>query len=555
MKMDIFNEKLRSQLYGSLFLHNHDAVILMDCEGQFTDANPAMSRLTGYSVEELKQLTLSKFILPEGLSQEQNILDKLIRGERISCKLMICRGKTISNREVDFTVSPLYINNEMIGFQGIVKDVASMRRIECEDTLTGLPNRDSFQAQVKNVIEKAAERNERFGILFIDIDRFQSINETFGHTIGDIFLRMVGKRMSECLGSNGFLARFSGDEFTVLVRRVSDEDEVLSIAKQLMHAFRNPVMVNGFEINVTISIGAGMFPSCGEDKISLMKNTNIALHSAKKMGKNRVQLYEPWMDKDTYSRFVLASEFHRALMMNEFILHYQPRLNILTNTIDCFEALIRWNHPKRGIIYPNEFIPLAEETGFILALGEWVLNEACRQCAVWREQGLIPIRVAVNVSAHQFVQDDFFQQINKNLIKHKLDPQWLEIEITESVLMHSLERNIKVLSKIQDLGVQVSIDDFGTGYSSLNYLKKFKVNTLKIDKSFIQDLPDDIITKMIIQLAHGLGLTVVAEGVEQSEQLEYLGEHGCEQAQGFYIGKPMPPEQCIEFMEERKWIL
>lgn len=188
-------------------------------------------------------------------------------------------------------------------------------------------------------------------------------------------------------------------------------------------------------------------------------------------------------------------------------------------------------------------------------MGEWVLNEACRQCAVWREQGLIPIRVAVNVSAHQFVQDDFFQQINKNLIKHKLDPQWLEIEITESVLMHSLERNIEVLSKIQDLGVQVSIDDFGTGYSSLNYLKKFKVNTLKIDKSFIQDLPDDIITKMIIQLAHGLGLTVVAEGVEQSEQLEYLGEHGCEQAQGFYIGKPMPPEQCIEFMEERKWIL
>lgn len=413
------------------------------------------------------------------------------------------------------------------------------------DPLTGLPNRQSLQARLNDVIQEKAQSHGEFGLLFIGIDRFHAVNETFGHAAGDCFLRLAGERMSKGLGSKGTLARFGGDEFIALIPQVKEEAELLQTAGLLKEALQTPLYINGCEIYASISIGAGLYPLCGQDKITLMKNANIALHSAKKMGKGQVQVYEPWMNKDTFSRFVLTSEFHQALMRNEFVLHYQPRLNLQTQTIECFEALVRWNHPQRGIIPPLEFIPLAEETGFIVTLGQWVLDEACRQAACWQAEGEPPVRVAVNVSACQFVHNDFFQDIQNALDKAGLDARWLEIELTESALMQSIEKNIQVLDRVRELRIQVAIDDFGTGYSSLNYLKQFKVNSLKIDKTFIRDLPGDLIANTIIQLAHGLGLTVVAEGVEHQEQLDYLQDNGCEQVQGFLIAKPLPPELCI----------
>lgn len=425
----------------------------------------------------------------------------------------------------------------------------TIRKLAFQDTLTQLPNRSYFHKSLRSAIMEAKLKNRKLGLLVIDIDRFKSINDTFGHIMGDTLIQQIAERIKSEIGNDDLLYRMGGDEFTVLVSHLEHENSAEILAERINRSFEKPFYINGLEFRITSSIGISVFPNYGEDEVTLLKNADTALHEAKGIGKNTIQMYAPRMNEHAYEKFMLVSEFHRGLQLNEFLLYYQPRFDLKSHSIKCVEALIRWNHPNKGLIPPMEFIPLAEETGFIVTLGKWVLLEACRQNKEWQEQGLF-LQISVNVSAQQFAQTDFFQSVRETLQESQLEPHWLEIEITESTLIKSEESNIEKLRELRELGIHISIDDFGTGYSSLSYLKKFKVNALKIDKSFVQDLPEDPITNSIITLAHSLDLQVIAEGVELPKQLEYLKEHGCDQIQGYLISRPLSADNLCELLKE-----
>ncbi|PPS43154.1 EAL domain-containing protein [Chroococcidiopsis sp. TS-821] len=421
------------------------------------------------------------------------------------------------------------------------------------DPLTGLPNRILFEDRLSLALAQAYRRGEMLAVAFLDLDRFKTINDTLGHAVGDELLQSVAQRLLGCLREGDTIARWGGDEFTLLLPQISCPEEAAKLAQRILSSFATPFRIGDCELHITTSIGIALAPYDGEDTATLLKNADATMYRAKQQGKNNFQLYAPEMNKKALEQLVLANHLYKALNHDQFLLHYQPQLNLKTGQIVALEALIRWQHPELGLVPPNQFIPLAEETGLIGAIGEWVLQAACTQNRAWQLAGLPPMRIAVNLSARQF-QQKISKTIARVLAETGLDPSYLEVEITESIAMQDVNFTISVLQELKDMGVSIAMDDFGTGYSSLATLRRFPLHTLKVAREFVNDITTDqkdaAIIKSIVALGHGLELNVIAEGVETLEQLKFLHAVKCDGMQGYLFSKPLAADAAIQFCQQ-----
>ncbi len=415
------------------------------------------------------------------------------------------------------------------------------------DSLTGLPNRSLFYDRIYHGLARARRSNSKVALMLLDIDRFKIINDSLGHDAGDLMLKAIAMRLNEGVRDMDTVARLGGDEFVVVLEGVHDIEDVIFVANKLLVTLARPMEISGHEITSTVSIGISIFPNDGEVTDELLKHADIAMYKAKEAGKNNCQFYTKGMNATAVNYLLLENDLRRALELNQFTLHYQPQIDLKTGYLMGVEALVRWQHPDRGLVSPAHFIPLAEETGLIVPIGEWVLREACRQQKLWLDAGKKVGKIAVNLSPRQFRQKNFPGKVEAILRETQLAAEYLELEITESCAMEHAGETINQLNQLNQMGMYLAIDDFGTGYSSLAYLQRFPIQKLKIDRSFVNDIHDDMndaaITKTIIGLAHSMQLRVVAEGVETQNQADWLRQCGCDQAQGFLYAKPMSPIQ------------
>jgi len=424
------------------------------------------------------------------------------------------------------------------------------------DALTSLPNRGMFSQLLNHEIQVAQRYHRSFAVMFIDLDRFKLVNDTLGHEAGDRLLQEMGARFKDCLRASDVVSRLGGDEFVMLLPEVSDTDQVAMAARNLLSAALKPVVVLGQECRVTASIGICMYPADSQDEQSLMKNADIAMYLAKEQGKNNFQFFSEDIRAHSLERLTLESSLRHALEHNEFFLDYQAKLDLKTQEIIGVEALLRWQHPDLGTVAPSRFLPVAEETGLILPIGRWVLRTACAQNVAWQREGLPPVYMAVNLSARQFADEGLAADVIAALGESGMKPELLDIEISESVVMQNHERSAKVLAAIKRLGVRIALTNFGVGYSALAQVKRYPIDTLKVDRSFIRDLAlsaeNRAITEAIIAMGKTLSLTVVAEGVETQEQQAFLRDHACDAMQGYYFSKPIPREECASFMRQHR---
>jgi diguanylate cyclase (GGDEF)-like protein len=424
---------------------------------------------------------------------------------------------------------------------------ARIEYLASHDSLTGLPNREMFNQLLHFAIEAARRYERQFAVLFIDLDRFKIINDSLGHEAGDILLVEISNRLRRELRSSDIVARLGGDEFVVILEQTAERGDIEAVTRKLLSAVGEPVQLNGHECQTTASIGIAMFPSDGSDVHTLTKNADMAMYLAKEDGKNDFRFFTKEVKMLSIERLTLETCLRHALARDEFSLHYQPKVDLVTRQITGVEALLRWTHPERGMLSPAQFIPLAEETGLIVPIGRWVLKEACAQNMAWQRRGLQPVSMAVNLSPRQFVDEGLLQDIDEALAASGMSPVLLQLEVTESMVMRNVPRAIKVLDAVQSRGIRLAIDDFGTGYSSMSLMKQFPIDTIKIDRSFVRDLPDDsedrAIAQAIISMGKALGMTVVAEGVETNEQETFLRSHGCDEMQGFLFSKPLAHQE------------
>ncbi len=466
-------------------------------------------------------------------------------------------------------------DGKVVRLYGTIQDITERKRAEEKiqrlahyDSLTGLPNRQHFRDQLDHAVARARRRGERLAAMFVDLDRFKRINDTLGHAAGDLLLKGVAARLSTCVRAGdyvaregvdagedapaGQVARLGGDEFTITLDAIHNPRDAATVARRILTEMSKPFDIEGHEVVITTSIGLAMFPDDGGDADVLLKNADAAMYQAKELGKNTYQFFAKEMNTETFEKLTLENELRRALDRRQFVLHYQPKIDARTGHIAGVEALMRWDHPKWGLVPPVQFIPVAEEIGLIVAMGEWVLDEACRQLRAWDVAGFPPIEMAVNLAAPSFRQPDLITRVTATLRRHAVPAERLVIEATESILMRDVGATMTTLTQLRDLGVKISIDDFGTGYSSLSYLRRFPIDQLKIDRSFVKDVtenPDDAaISTAIISLGHSLKLEVVAEGVETLRQARMLQEQGCRMMQGYYFSRPLPVSDLVPLL-------
>jgi diguanylate cyclase (GGDEF)-like protein/PAS domain S-box-containing protein len=434
---------------------------------------------------------------------------------------------------------------------GVMLDITERKRAEeaiihqaYHDSLTDLPNRVLFKDRLTLALAHARRNKRLLAVMFLDLDRFKNINDTLGHERGDQFLKNIAERLKNLFREGDTIARLGGDEFALILPEINQMHDAVKIAQRIMETIKQPWSLANHEFHTTISIGIAVYPNDGEDVETLLKNSDIAMYRAKERGRDNYQFYNSTMSDKILEKLELENSLRQALEHQEFVLYYQPRVNINLGQIVCMEALIRWQKPDQGLIAPDKFIPLAEESGLILPIGEWVLKTACAQNKAWQEAGFSNMCVAVNLSSRQFQQQNLVKMIAQVLKETGLEARWLELEITEAAAMQDVDYTIKTLRSLGEMGVHIFIDDFGIGYSSLNYLKRLPINALKIDKSFVKDITTDAndaaIVSTIINLGQNLKLKVIAEGVETEKQLLFLKEQGCDEIQGYLISKPMP---------------
>ncbi|KEO82741.1 putative bifunctional diguanylate cyclase/phosphodiesterase [Tumebacillus flagellatus] len=558
---DISERKLAKQLleeseqrYRSLFDHHPDAIFSLDLEGRLVSLNQACGTITGHSLEELLYRPFLELVseADRELSAEKFRLAKLgLTTGTYETRLLNVRGEEV---EVQALKLPIFVNGEVVGVYGMIKDVTAfnqmqngLKRMAYHDDLTGLPNRRWMTQAIEDSIVRAQKNRTISALLYLDISRFKNINDSFGHAFGDRFLIKVAERLQEECSARGLVvSRLIGDEFTVLISDRKTFADIMDTLSYLLHALGQPFDIEGKEMFMTPHVGVALYPTHAHDAETLLKHAGAAVHKAK-LSRQHIEIYSH-SDRDPAELFSLESDLRIAVANKDFVLYYQPKVNIQNGSVDSVEALIRWMHPERGVVSPGDFIPLAEETGLIIKLGEIALELACQQAKAWQDEGH-PLRVAVNVSAMQFHQEDFVEQVLDKLRQTGLPPKLLELEITESVVMGDVERVKDTMTHLSQLGISISIDDFGTGYSSLQYLNLFPIQTLKIDRSFVQSIESRTsqapIVSTIIAMAQTLGLEVIAEGVETEEQVDFLWKHGCNLVQGFIYFRPMPAEQVI----------
>lgn len=537
------------------------AVIEWDINFRVTDWNPAAEHIFGYMKADAIGHHAMELILPESSkSHVAQVWESLLTesgGNRSTNENITKNGKTIY---CEWYNTPLIDSaRQVVGVASLVRDVTEQKHateriayLAYYDDLTGLPSRILFKDRLSQACIEANRKERLVGVMFLDIDNFKDVNNTLGHEAGDALLKSAAKRLEGCFRPGDTVARLGGDEFAVLLADVGHVDDVVQVAQHVADSFKAPFDIFGHEVFVTFSLGITLYPFDDGSIENLMRNADSAMYAAKIAGRNCYRFYAASMTSRAMERLALQAELRHALDHGDFILHYQPQLEIANNHITGVEALVRWRHPEKGVISPAQFIPVAEETGLIVPLGEWVLRTACLQGNAWHKQGMTQVRMAVNISARQFKDPLFSQRILEIISETGFDPHYLELEITESILVGGMESVSSILNDLKRSGIMISLDDFGTGYSSLSYLKRFPIDKLKIDKSFVRDVltdaNDDSLVRAIIAMARALQLSAIAEGVETQEQLDFLVANGCDGVQGYHIGRPMPAEQAADLI-------
>ncbi|MGV7206519.1 EAL domain-containing protein [Oxalobacteraceae bacterium A2-2] len=522
----------------------------LGADGCWLRTNRKLQSILGYGEHELARMTLADLTSPEEHEDEARQLRGLLDGSVPSySREARYRHKDGGMVWVQASFSPMHTGDGQASLIAVIEDIAPRKRFELEliklanqDGLTGLANRNLLLDRLSQAISHARRAGRWVGLLFVDLDRFKNINDSLGHDAGDHVLMEVGRRLEHSVRQGDTVARLGGDEFVVLLSDVARSDDVASLGQKVRDALEAPFIVFGHEVAPVASIGISLYPRDGADAASLLKNADAAMYRAKRLGGDSFQFYAQDMNARTLDRLKLEAALRHALERGEFHLVYQPQLDLASGQIVGVEALVRWQPPHRPLVMPGEFIPVAEETGLIVPLGAWVLRTACAQQAAWERAGLRSVRMAVNLSARQFKQQDLVQTVSDALHASGCDPRKLELEITESVLMENPDAATAVMQQLADMGIQLSIDDFGSGYSSLSYLKRFPIHSLKIDRSFVHDIPNDsddaAIASAVIALAHSMRLKVTAEGVEGPAQLDFLRAQRCDQIQGYCFSKP-----------------
>jgi diguanylate cyclase (GGDEF)-like protein/PAS domain S-box-containing protein len=561
--------------YRYLVNSSPDLIYTLDQEGCFTFVNEKAEALLGCRPEELIGLHYSAIVHDEDIPRVNYVFNERRTGDRASRNVEL-RLKRRDGKPDSAVVESCFLTAELnatgiyegcepeflgkfLGTYGVAKDISERKKAEqtihyqaYHDLLTGLPNRMLFKDRLTLAIAQAKRNSQMLAVMFLDLDRFKMVNDTLGHVVGDELLLHVSSRLRGCLREGDTLARMGGDEFTLLLPQISFREDAVKTAQKILAALQRPFHIGEHELFASVSIGISLFPNDGEAIDSLVKNADIAMYHAKAHGRSNYQFYSHTMNATFSERLSLENAMRRALERREFTVFYQPQVSVESGAITGMEALIRWQHPTRGLLPPSEFIPLAEETGLIVPIGEWVLRTACAQAGAWREMGLPLARLAVNLSGAQIEQPDSIENIMQILQESGLPASALEIEITESVIMKDVENTIAKLVMLSACGVKIGIDDFGTGYSSLSYLKKFPIHTLKIDQSFVHDISRDpsgtSIVTAIIAMAKGLKLNIVAEGVETQKQLSFLRALECDEMQGFLFSWPLTAEEATRVL-------
>lgn len=541
------------QLFSAMFESISEGIFITDRNGFILRANPAFYQVTGYQPSQILGIHCS-------------YLWKNLYGPEYFRKIRHCMQRDLSWKEEcryirsDGNVRPAILSfsqtrnarNEVQNYVGMLMDISDKKRDEQRiyrlahyDSLTGVANRLLFRERLKDAVDSASPASS-LAVLFLDLDRFKPVNDSLGHGAGDQLLKGVARRLLYCLGEGDTVARMGGDEFAILVRNVSDlqqEEVAIKTASKVLAQFFSPFLIDGREVYTSASIGISLYPHHGHDSEVLLRSADTAMYDAKRSGKNNYKFYDEQMNKRAMDRLIMENAMRKALIKEDFDLYFQPQYSVNDGTMTGVEVLLRWDHPVFGTVRPLEFIDLAEKTDLIIPLGEWVFHKTCEKLAKWHSRGVSVGRVAVNVSANQFKRDDFADWVLFHVQRYGINPNLLEIEITESALMEDVDHSLHMLNTLRQANIRIAVDDFGTGYSSLNYLRRFPISTLKIDRVFVEDIVDDPSTlelaQTVIAIAKSLKLGVIAEGVENLEQYRLLSEQGCDEVQGYYLCKAL----------------